>query len=274
METDFHDMPSVFQGVRTRFPLMLDLVKKIMLQLDAGMVSEQTQDVMLPVARSCVKHAQMMSDLVNKTSAAGQAPSPREGTWPRGRRAALHAAIAPEVVRIDAVLKANFDVLAQAGTFQSNRSAAASTFNMGGVGAIMAQMDPYAPMPLSGAMRSATFHGGLDRRQTLQSVGGGGGGGTTTPGLSGIPPPLPPLPSIPSMPLHHTPSGMQTPIPHRGSVGTGLFDRRSPTPSNTVFMVPFPRDFNFVGRNEILRSIDEKFMEQSCVALSGLGGIG
>ena len=266
MEIDFHDMPPVFQGVRTRFPLMLDLVKKIMLQLDAGLVSELTQEVMLPVARSCVKHAQMMSELVNKT-AIGQPPASnstgREGTWPRGRRAALHSAIGPEVVRIDAVLKANFDVLAQAGSFQSSRSNATSTFNMAGVGYI--QNELYAPTPLLGTMRSATFHGGLDRRPTLQHP--------TSPGASiGMPPPIPILPSIPPTPLSSAPT-LAT-FEHRGSLSMTSLDRRPTTPSSTVFMVPFPRDFNFVGRHDTICMIDEKFMEQSCVALAGLGGVG
>ena len=45
------------------------------------------------------------------------------------------------------------------------------------------------------------------------------------------------------------------------------------------FMVPFPKDENFVGRDEILAEIDEAAMQDSLskhkrVALVGLGGIG
>ncbi|KAF1957259.1 TPR-like protein, partial [Byssothecium circinans] len=38
--------------------------------------------------------------------------------------------------------------------------------------------------------------------------------------------------------------------------------------------VPYPHDVNFLGRFAILNLIDEKFATQSCIALSGLGGIG
>jgi len=45
------------------------------------------------------------------------------------------------------------------------------------------------------------------------------------------------------------------------------------------FMVPFPRDENFVGRDEILAKIDDAARQDSLskhkrVALVGLGGIG
>lgn len=277
MESEHEDMPSVFQGVRTRLPLMLDLVRKIMLQMDAGLVNESTQEVMVPVVRSCVKHAHLLSELVNKT-AAQVTPSKNinsrdAAAWPRGRKSSIGALVEPEVARIDAVLKANFDVLAQAGTFQATRSNATSTFSMGSH--MVGSQDLYAPTPLHATHRSATFHGGLDRRATLQ----------ISPGNSGVPPipsmpPLPPMPSLPPIAIPVSPlapiSTASTTVSHRTSI-SGIppwMERRSTTPSNVVFMVPFPRDFNFVGRNEIFRCIDEKFMEQSCVALTGLGGIG
>ena len=39
-------------------------------------------------------------------------------------------------------------------------------------------------------------------------------------------------------------------------------------------MVPFDRDANFVGRQEILHEIDIRFVDQRRVALAGMGGVG
>ena len=40
--------PQAYQDIRTRLPLMLDLVKKIRLQIEAGEVDKNSQAVMLP----------------------------------------------------------------------------------------------------------------------------------------------------------------------------------------------------------------------------------
>jgi hypothetical protein len=43
---------------------------------------------------------------------------------------------------------------------------------------------------------------------------------------------------------------------------------------HSVFMVPFHRDPNFLGRRSTLELIDQTLSSQPSVALSGLGGIG
>jgi hypothetical protein len=44
--------PRVFQDVRTRLPLMLDLVEKIHIQTDAGHIDTASQAVMLPSSKA------------------------------------------------------------------------------------------------------------------------------------------------------------------------------------------------------------------------------
>lgn len=39
-------------------------------------------------------------------------------------------------------------------------------------------------------------------------------------------------------------------------------------------MVPFHRDTNFIGRENIISHIDEAFGKSPRVALSGIGGVG
>ncbi|MCJ1435790.1 hypothetical protein MMC27_005165 [Xylographa pallens] len=41
-----------------------------------------------------------------------------------------------------------------------------------------------------------------------------------------------------------------------------------------IFMVPFERDSNFVGRGDILSQIDKRFADKSRAALAGIGGVG
>jgi hypothetical protein len=39
-------------------------------------------------------------------------------------------------------------------------------------------------------------------------------------------------------------------------------------------MVPFDRDQKFIGREDIIQEIDQKFESQRQVALAGIGGVG
>lgn len=250
MEIAHEDMPGVFQGIRTRLPLMLDLVRKIMLQMDAGLVVEHTQELMLPVVRDCVRHAKNLCDVVNKVIPTPNSPST---PWSPAKSYLLESLAESEVAAIDSALKANFDILARAGTFQAgNRpgqsSTSKSTFRLASTPPAPIMIPPierYAgTTPQHSALshpplerRAATFHPGLERRSTSLH----------------IPSPLP---------------------DRRLPLATPISERRVSTPTLAVFMVPFPRDINFVGRNDILRAIDERFREHSCVALTGLGGIG
>jgi hypothetical protein len=40
------------------------------------------------------------------------------------------------------------------------------------------------------------------------------------------------------------------------------------------FIVPFERDQQFIGREDILNEIEQKFKSQRRVALAGIGGVG
>ena len=41
-----------------------------------------------------------------------------------------------------------------------------------------------------------------------------------------------------------------------------------------VFMVPFDRDKDFVGREDIISKIDQHFQTRQRIALAGIGGVG
>jgi len=52
-------------------------------------------------------------------------------------------------------------------------------------------------------------------------------------------------------------------------------DATSQQPPKPVFMVPFDRDETFVGRKDILDSIDQRLnSSRRCAVLSGIGGVG
>ena len=114
LEQDTAVQPKVFQGIRTRLPLMLDLVKKIQLQLDAGMVDKSTQEHMLPIIKNCEQHTQQLEEQLRKAL-----PNPEDSAWKRGRKALSGVLQEGEIDKIDKTLKQNFDLLLQAGTFQS-----------------------------------------------------------------------------------------------------------------------------------------------------------
>ena len=194
-----------FKGVRTRFPLMLDLVKRIMLQMEAGLVSENSKAVMYPVVQNCISQAQELDNLINKSL-----PQPSDNTWQRGKKAVYSVMSESEIERVDAELKSSFELLMQAGTFQRVNPA---------------------------------------KEQN-------------------------PITFAPSFTLSPT---FQVPIPQQQSQSTRLpweEPEKQTSTTQSIFMVPFPRDANFLGRQNVLDLIAEKFEKTHAVTLFGLGGIG
>ena len=106
--------PKVYQDVRTRLPLILDLVKKIHNQIEAGHVDKTSQEVMLPVIQSCLAQVKALDDLFAKA-----VPKLNDSSWNRGKKAIVSIVREPEMEKIDLVLKTNCDLLVQAGTFHS-----------------------------------------------------------------------------------------------------------------------------------------------------------
>jgi hypothetical protein len=212
LEVDVAEMPVVFRNVRSRLPLMLDLVRKIGLQMDAGLVRGESQELMLPVIHNCVKQAEKLDGLIRKAL-----PQPNESYFSRGKKAVIGVLAEPDIERIDAALKANFDLLTQARIVQSkgdHDTSSATTFNMSGstVNVTMVQQE----------------------HKELQC---------------------------------HLPLG---PPPQH----TGHGASRDPSFKPPIFMVPFPRDINFLGRDSTLNLIEQKSKSQGVIALFGLGGVG
>lgn len=114
LEQEVADQPRIFQGVRTRLPLMIDLVRKVQLQLEAGMVDKATQEHMLPIIRSCEQQAKQLDEHIRKAM-----PSKDDSPWRKGKKALSNVLQEPDIEKIDASLKQNFDLLLQAETFQS-----------------------------------------------------------------------------------------------------------------------------------------------------------
>ena len=193
-----------FKGVRTRFPLMLDLVRRIQLQMDAGLISEKSIAVMCPVVQNCVSQAQELDNLINKSL-----PQPSDNTWQRGKKAVYSVLSESEIERVDAELKSSLELLMQAGTFQR---------------------DPAKD--------------------------------------------LNPITFAPSFTLSPT---FQVPLPQQQSQSAQLpweEPEKQTSTTQSIFMVPFPRDANFLGRQNVLNLISEKFEKTHAVTLFGLGGIG
>lgn len=117
LEDQVADSISLFRGVRNRLPLMLDLVKKIMLQMEAGLVSDKSKETMYPVVHNCIAQAEELDKLLHKVL-----PSPKDSSWTRGKKAIYGVLSESEIERVDTGLKSNFELLMQAGTFQAIRT--------------------------------------------------------------------------------------------------------------------------------------------------------
>jgi hypothetical protein len=108
------DGVACLKGVRNRLPLMLDLVKRILLQMEAGLVSDNSKEIMYPIVQNCITQAEELDKLFNRSL-----PAPKDSSWVRGKKAFYGVWSESEIERIDKGLKANFELLMQAGTFQA-----------------------------------------------------------------------------------------------------------------------------------------------------------
>ena len=203
LEDQAAESTACLKSVRNRLPLMLDLVKKIMLQMEAGLVSDRSKEVMYPVVQNCISQAQELDKLFNRSL-----PQPQDNSWIRGKKAICSVWNESEIERIDAGLKTNFELLVQAGTFQAiTRSGGPSSISFA---------PTFAP----------TVQVTLEQQETRRR----------------------------SMPWEES---------EKRAHGT-----------QAVFMVPFPRDDNFLGRQDTINLLSETFKKCHSITLFGLGGIG
>ena len=206
VEDHISESPNYFRNVRVRLPLMLDLIKKIMLQMEAGLVPNKSKEVMYPVVNSCIAYAQELDKLFDRIL-----PQAKDGSWTRSKKAIYSVLSECDVERIDSGMKSNFDLLMQAGTFQ--------TVSRQGDSATVSIAPTFALSP--------TVHFTLAQQQESHA----------------------------------------TPMPWEGMEKHFL-------QGNAIFLVPFSRDANFLGRQSIIEDVSEMFQKSQIVALSGLGGIG
>lgn len=205
LQEDASNAPRVFQDVRNRIPLMVELLKNIKQRLDGGDYSIGSQETMLPVVESCFGQMKNLDKLLDKATS-----RPNESTFSRGRKAIYSVMRESDLERIDSGLRTNFDLLVQAATLQALSSSA-------------------------------------DRRSSsmsLQSLGS----------VSGSPPPY----SESAWKRHYSEASFFAP----------------PRPPPSVFMMPFSRDPNFLGRTDVIEALESRFLKQRQVALAGLGGVG
>ena len=111
LQTEVADGPKVYQDVRNRLPLMLDLVNKIQVQVVAGQFDKASQAIMLPVIEGCLSQVKLLNDLLIRAFA-----QVGDSSWTRGKRAFRSVMRESEMEKIDHALKTNFDLLVQAGT--------------------------------------------------------------------------------------------------------------------------------------------------------------
>ena len=206
VEDHLSESSSYFRNVRVRLPLMMDLVKKIMLQMEAGLVPNKSEEVMYPVVNSCIAQAQELDKLFDRIL-----PQAKDGSWTRGMKAIYSVLSESEVERIDSGMKSNFGLLMQAGTFQTlSRQGNSHTVSI-------APTFTLAP----------TVHFTVPQQQESQAT---------------------PMPWE-EMEKHH-PLG------------------------NEIFLVPFSRDADFLGRRSVIEGVSGILQKSQIVALSGLGAIG
>ncbi len=205
LEDQAAESTACFRGVRNRLPLMLDLVKKIMLQMEAGLVSDKSKEVMYPVVQNCISQAQELDKLFNRSL-----PQPNDNSWIRGKKAIYGVWSESEIDRIDAAMKSNFELLVHAGTFQMNK-----------------RLDGSGPLSFAPTFTlSPTVHVTLAQQESQPA----------------------------QLPWEEIEKQVHA--------------------TRAIFMVPFARDANFLGRQDIIKTVYETFQEINCVALYGLGGIG
>ena len=203
--TDVAQAPKAFESIRNRVPLMLDLVERIRTQVENGAISRASQETMIPVIQACLAQLQELNEVLDKVSLL-----PGSSTYARGRKALSSVLREPEIEKIDAGLRTNFDLLVQAATLQAVSN--------------------------------------TDRRSSSISSSQ----------------------STINLTLSH-PSYQSAEFQRRPSEAVYY---SAPKLLSPIFMMPYPRDGKFLGRQEVINDIELRFQSQRHVALAGLGGVG
>lgn len=113
-QEEVNDCPKAFQDIQDRLPLIVELMREIKAQIDAGQVSCTSQEMMFPVIQRCLTQVEVLDNQLIKAM-----PRFDDSSWRRGKKAFFSVVRQAEVERIDSALKDNFNLLVQVRTMQS-----------------------------------------------------------------------------------------------------------------------------------------------------------
>ena len=98
--------PKVFQDVCIRLPLLLNSLKRIEKQANAGQVDEDARQALQPVIEGCHTQVQQLDEILDKVS-----PLLTDSSWRRGTKAFLSVSQESNVQRISNALMENIQLL-------------------------------------------------------------------------------------------------------------------------------------------------------------------
>ena len=98
--------PKVFQDIGTRLPLLLNSLKRIEEQANAGRFDEDARQALQPVIDSCHTETQKLNKVLDNVS-----PLLNDSSWRRGAKALLSISQESKVQRINITLGENIQLL-------------------------------------------------------------------------------------------------------------------------------------------------------------------
>jgi len=83
---DFHssleEAPETFRHIKDQLPLLLNTLGETQKAVDAGHVTKETQEALLPVVQGCRSQVKLLDDVLEKTL-----PATGDSSWQRSRKA-------------------------------------------------------------------------------------------------------------------------------------------------------------------------------------------
>jgi hypothetical protein len=100
------DVPAVFKNLKTRLPLLIDILKRIEDDVKKGRYNEATQKALIPVVQSSRDQVEQLNEFLGKVL-----PGLEDSSWRRGTKAWLSVGQESKIQKIEDALAENIQLL-------------------------------------------------------------------------------------------------------------------------------------------------------------------
>ena len=105
-QSELEEVPKAFQSISNILPLLVDGLKKVKEQVDAGHLPESTKQAFLPTIQGSLSQVEQLNSVLKKVL-----PAKDDSSWRRGKKAVVSLGHESELARIETALRENFQIM-------------------------------------------------------------------------------------------------------------------------------------------------------------------